>query len=95
MTATQSAPYSLPPYIWAALRRAGTLMMNASLAIAIIFAAGVIAVATAAAGLALAGVALTLRLFSGGRATTAAKRTNGQVGMTLEARKTSHGWTVE
>jgi hypothetical protein len=72
-------------------------MAKGVLAVAIIFMAGLIAVATAAAGIALAAFALILRL-SGSKDRDSQthyeeRAENGAV--TLEARKTPRGWTVE
>lgn len=96
MTATQSAPLGFPENLYALMRRAGVWIMKGLLALSIIFMAGVIAIATAAAGIALAAVALMTRL-SGKRsepATVYRETADGDV-ITLEARKTPRGWTVE
>ena len=95
MTATQTAPFGFPHNLLVFLRRLGGLAAKAVLAVAIIFAAGIIAVATAAAGLALALVALMMRIFVGARNETSTPESNHEQGLTLEARKTPHGWTVE
>ena len=95
MTATQTAPFGFPHTQLAFLRRTFSLFIKTCLALAIIFAAGIIAVATAAAGIALALVALMMRVFVGPRGETNVQEdANGQI-ITLEARKTPHGWTVE
>lgn len=97
MTATQSAPLGFPENLYALMRRAGVWIMKGLLAISIVFMAGVIAIATAAAGIALAAVALMARL-SGKRAeepTTVYRETADGDAITLEARKTPRGWTVE
>ena len=72
-------------------------MSRLALAVLIIFAAGFIAVATAFAGLFLAGVALILRytkLRDPERRTATSGGTTTK-GVTLEARQTARGWTVE
>ena len=97
MTATHTAPYGFPHNLFALLRRAGNFMAKGMLAVAIIFMAGMIAVATAVAGLALAAFAIILRL-SGSRDDAPQTRyeetaENGTI--TLEAKKTPRGWTVE
>ena len=96
MTATQSARFGLPQSAFALLRRVGLFASRSALALVILFMAGIIAVATAAAGMALAIVALLMRLFgapyTGGPAAT--ERPDGD-GLTLDARKTPRGWTVE
>jgi len=95
MTATHTAPFGFPHNLFAFLRGAGGIFGKAMLAIAIIFAAGIIALATAIAGIALACVALLMRIFGGQHEpTTVHERADGQ-GITLEARKTPRGWTVE
>ncbi|GAB5459548.1 MAG: hypothetical protein Hens3KO_25780 [Henriciella sp.] len=95
MTATQTAPFGFPNSALAFLRRIAGFAAKTLLALAIIFAAGIIAIATAAAGIALATLALMMSLFG-------ARRERGPVGaeteangLTLEARRTAHGWTVE
>ncbi len=97
MTATHTAPFGFPHNILAFLRRAGNLVMKGFLAIAIVIMAGLIAVATAAAGIALAAFALILRL-SGTRSDerpTRYEETADNGTITLEAKKTPRGWTVE
>jgi hypothetical protein len=96
MTATQSAPLGFPENLYALMRRAGVWIMKGLLALSIIFLAGVIAIATAAAGITLAAVALMTRL-SGKRSepTTVYRETADGDAITLEARKTPRGWTVE
>lgn len=97
MTATHTAPFGFPHNLLALLRRVGNVLTKGVLAVAIIFMAGLIAVATAAAGIALAAFALILRL-SGSRSDAPETRfeetaENGVI--TLEAKKTPRGWTVE
>jgi hypothetical protein len=97
MTATHTAPYGFPHYLFALMRRLGNLMAKGALAVAILFMAGTIAVATAAAGIALAAFALILRL-SGSRSDegrTYYQETADNGVVTLEAKKTPRGWTVE
>lgn len=95
MTATQTAPFGFPHSALAFLRRVGSLVAKALLAIAIIFAAGIIAVATAAAGIALATVALLMGLFGSKKPHQSESADTEATGITLEARRTAHGWTVE
>jgi len=95
MTATHT--YGFPHNLFALMRRAGNLFAKGMLAVAIIFMAGLIAVATAAAGIALAAFALILRL-SGSRddrPQTRFEETADNGTITLEAKKTPRGWTVE
>ena len=97
MTATHTSPFGFPYNMLALMRRIGTLFAKTVLALAIVFMAGLIAVATAAAGIALAAFALILRLSgstAGGRPMRYEETAeNGTI--TLEAKKTPRGWTVE
>lgn len=97
MTATHTAPFGFPHNLFAFLRRMGNLFMKGALGIAIIMMAGILAVATAAAGIALAAYALILRLSGSsserGQTRYEEKAENGTI--TLEAKKTPRGWTVE
>jgi len=97
MTATHSAPFGFPHNLYALLRRMGNFLVKGVLAVAIVFMAGLIAVATAAAGIALAAYAVILRL-SGSRSDrgqTRYEETAENGAITLEAKKTPRGWTVE
>ncbi|MEL7539555.1 MAG: hypothetical protein AAGJ51_01520 [Pseudomonadota bacterium] len=97
MTATHTAPLGFPENLFALMRRIGNLFAKGVLAAAIIFMAGLIAVATAAAGIALAAFALILRLSgSNGRGAQTRYEEHADNGtVTLEAKKTPRGWTVE
>lgn len=99
MTATQTFPLGFPHNLVAFLRRFGGLAIKTVLALAIIMAAGIIAVLAAAAGLALACVTLLMRLFSAqsdpAETPTGPNAAGEQTPITLEARKTARGWTVE
>lgn len=95
MTSTPTAPFGAPHAFYAFLRRTGNLLGKAFLAVALIFAAGIIAIATAAAGITLACVALLMRIFVGTRADSTVHENAEGATMTLEARKTPRGWTVE
>lgn len=97
MTATHTAPLGFPENLFALLRQLGNLFAKGVLAVAIIFMAGLIAVATAAAGIALAAFALFLRLSGSksGSQNTRFEETVDNGTITLEAKKTPRGWTVE
>ena len=95
MTATQTASFGFPQNLTALLRRALGWLGKAVLALAIVFAAGIIAVATATAGIALACIAVLMRVFGGRREPTTFREHADGPGITLEARKTPRGWTVE
>ncbi|MEL7040414.1 MAG: hypothetical protein AAGL90_02750 [Pseudomonadota bacterium] len=97
MTATGTAPVGFPHNLILFVRRFGQWMAKGLLAMAIVLMAGLIAVATAIAGIALATVAVILRL-SGSPSEERRTRyeetaENGTI--TLEAKKTPRGWTVE
>ena len=97
MTATHTAPFGFPHNLFALLRRVGGLLMKGVLAFAIIMMAGILAVATAAAGIALAAYALILRLSgsSAERGQTRYQESSEDGSITLEAKRTPRGWTVE
>jgi len=94
MTASQTAPLGFPQNMFDLLRRAGLFVTKGVVAVMIIIMAGIIAVATAAAGVALAVAAVLMGFFGQrGNSTMHEHSDNGTV--TLEARKTPRGWTVE
>ena len=97
MTAIQSNPMRLLHSFLAFVRRGINLVIQGILAIAIVMIAGFIAITTAAAGLALALVAVMFRLVGRGPAPRHTEETasadDGVI--TLEARQTPRGWTVE
>ncbi|MDJ0920293.1 MAG: hypothetical protein QNI84_04140 [Henriciella sp.] len=95
MTATHTAPFGFPNTLLTTLRRFGILFMKGCLAIAIVLIAGFVAIATAAAGMALALVAILMRLFGNDRPSPLKTDPKSDPGITLEARKTPRGWTVE
>ncbi len=82
----------------ASLRHGLVIAGRVALGAFIIMAAGILAVATAVAGLAIAAVALVMglmgRAYFSRRASTRARRQAG-ASMTLEAHRTARGWTVE
>ncbi|MEO0816316.1 MAG: hypothetical protein AAFX86_03315 [Pseudomonadota bacterium] len=84
--------------IFANLRLAGMLVAKFAIAGLLIVFAGVLTVAAAVAGLVIASIALLLRFV--GRQAPGASRprqsgwTEGDT-ITLEARRTDHGWRVE
>ena len=97
MTATHTAPLGFPENLFALLRNMGNFVAKGILALAIIFMAGLIAVATAAAGIALAAFALILRMSgsNAGERHTRYEETAENGTVTLDAKKTPRGWTVE
>lgn len=95
MTASHTAPTGFPQNLLPLLQRSLYWLGKGALAIAIIFLAGVLAIATAVAGLALAATALIMRLFGTSRSNANVQEQADGAAMTLEARKTPRGWTVE
>lgn len=80
------------------LRTAGIFIAKFAIAGLLIVFAGVLTVAAAVAGLVIASIALLLRF--AGRQAPLSSRTrpsgwNGAETITLEARRTDHGWRVE
>ena len=70
------------------------LFIQVLIGMLLVAAAGIFAVMTAIAGLILAGAALVMR-FSGGRSTPAVRPHSDDEPMTLNARRTPRGWSVE
>ena len=97
MTATHTGSVSFLTGLLPALRQMGRWLSRGLLGLAIVLMAGILTIATAAAGIVLAALALIMRL-SGTSAerdkTHFDARAEGE-GLTLEARKTPRGWTVE
>ena len=86
--------------LFASLRNGLVFIAKLCVAGLLILAAGILAVATAVVGLVIAGIALLLRFIGRRQApvTVQTRRTNPATdtnGVTLEAKRTHHGWTVE
>lgn len=78
------------------LRRGLSFAGRLILAAFIIIAAGILAVATAVAGLVLAVIALVIGLLGRRRLARAGRQqAEPGAGVTLDARRTARGWTVE
>ncbi|MEQ9316929.1 MAG: hypothetical protein RLN72_13825 [Henriciella sp.] len=80
------------------LREAARWALRGALALVIIFMAGVIAVVTAGVGLIVAAIAILLRLTGARRKPQAYQgnaRSGSDDGLTIDAHRTAHGWTVE
>lgn len=76
--------------------RAGVALMAQLLAgLMLILVAGLVALVTAIAGLTLAAVAITMRLSASRQARGARRSTAPDEAITLDARPTPRGWTVE
>lgn len=98
MTANETRPAGSDLLEAIAVRLREGLVLVAKVAIAglLIIAAGVLAVATAIAGLVIAGIAILLRFIGRQAGHPSTRRRAGTAGtITLEARRTGHGWTVE
>ncbi len=91
---TQNAS-GLFPFNFAGAARGGiALFIQVMIGMLLLAAAGMFAVMTAFAGLILAGAALIMR-FAGARSAPAMRPHADSEPMTLEARRTPRGWTVE
>lgn len=95
MTASHSAPLGFPHNLYAALRRLISFAIKSAAALFILVMASIIAIATAAAGLAIATVAVLIGLFGSRPERSNVFDESDSQGMTLNARKTPRGWTVE
>lgn len=97
MTASQTAPLGFPQNLIAMMRQITRLVVRGGVALALIFLAGMLAVMTAIAGITLALVAVLMRLFGNGDEGNIQTRseTGSDGTVTLDARKTPRGWTVE
>jgi len=95
MTSTQTPPLPFLHSVMTTLRQAVQWCLHGLLALTLILFAGMIAIATAAAGLALALVALIVRLMDQRPIRNRAQKSDQAETVTLEARRTPKGWTVE
>lgn len=97
MTASHTAPLGFPQNLIALMRQVSRFVIRGGVALTLIFLAGMLAVATAIAGITLALVALLIRFF--GTSDDTRVQTRAEAGpdgtVTLNARKTPRGWTVE
>jgi len=83
------------PFNLAGAARGGiALFLQVMIGMLLVAAAGMFAVMTAIAGLMLAGAALVMR-FAGRRPMPAARSPSEEEPLTLNARRTPRGWTVE
>jgi len=78
-----------------ALRGSLALLIQVAIGMMLVVAAGIVALMTAIAGLMLGAAALVMRFAAGGRRTRRDHEAAGSESMTLEARRTPRGWTVE
>lgn len=77
-----------------ALRASLALLVQVVIGMMLVLTAGIVAVMTAVAGVLLGAAALVMR-FAGGHHKRAPRRDEGKEPVTLEARRTPRGWTVE
>lgn len=77
------------------IRGAGDWMRRLLIAFAVILAAGLLAVATAMFGLLLAAIAVLMRFTGRHYPQRPARASTSDAKITLEARRTPRGWTVE
>ncbi|MFN7056782.1 hypothetical protein [Hyphomonas sp.] len=94
MVQVQSSPVSPLRHASAGLRAAGLVFAQLVIGAVLVVVAGMAALMTALAGLTLAAAALAIRFASRPRA-SAAMTVPAEGGVTLEARRTPRGWTVE
>lgn len=91
---TQTAPHPAGFDFAAALRAGLALFLQVMIGMMLVLTAGIVAVMTAIAGVLIGTAALVMR-FAGGRRARRRSEGTGQEAMTLEARRTPRGWTVE
>lgn len=95
MTATQINPNGFGTSIIQGFQQGFRWFAKGMVAVALVILAGLLAVMTAIAGLVIAGVALMIRLIGPKTEARAFDVREDGEGLTLEARKTPRGWTVE
>ena len=95
MTATQINPNRFLTSLMQGLRQGLRWFAKGMVAMGLVVLAGMLAVMTAIAGLVIAAVALMIRLIGPKARPHAYEVKEDGEGLTLEARKTPRGWTVE
>ncbi|MEO1643295.1 MAG: hypothetical protein AAFR74_08165 [Pseudomonadota bacterium] len=95
MTATQTNPNNFMISLINGLKQALTWFAKGLIALALVVLAGMLAVMTAIAGMVIASAALLIGLAGSKRRTEDYTVREDGEGLTLEARKTPRGWTVE
>jgi len=91
---TRTAPHPSGFDFASALRGSLALLVQVMIGMMLVLTAGIVAVMTAMAGVLLGVAALVMR-FAGGRRARRAAGAAGKETVTLEARRTPRGWTVE
>lgn len=89
------APYDPLAGLLSALQAGMALMVQLLAGLMLILVAGLVALVTAIAGITLAAVAIAMRLSASRRARPARTRATPDDTLTLDARPTPRGWTVE
>lgn len=79
----------------AALRLGAALIVQVLAGLLLVLVAGLVALVTAIAGITLAAAAIAMRLTASRRAGAPQTAQAADGAMTLEARRTPRGWTVE
>lgn len=79
----------------AALRGSLALLIQVVIGMMLVLTAGIVAVMTAIAGVLLGAAALVMRFAAGGRRMRPSEEGPRGEPVTLEARRTPRGWTVE
>ncbi|MEM7492921.1 MAG: hypothetical protein AAF296_06025 [Pseudomonadota bacterium] len=95
MTATQINPNGFTNSLIEGLKQGLSWFAKGLLAVALVVLAGLLAVMTAIVGMVIASAALLIRLMGPKNETGSFDVTEDGEGLTLEARKTARGWTVE
>lgn len=91
---TQTAPHPAGFDFATTLRAGLALFLQLMIGMMLVLTAGIVAVMTAIAGVLIGTAALVMR-FAGGRRPRRRTEDTGQEAVTLEARRTPRGWTVE
>ena len=91
---TRTAPHPSGFDLAGALRSGLALIVQVVIGMMLVLTAGIVALMTAMAGLLLGAAALVMR-FAGRRRMRPAADTGSKEPITLEARRTPRGWTVE
>lgn len=92
---TQTAHHSFKPFMGDTLHAAISLLARILVGTLFVLIAGIVALMTAIAGLMLAAVALTMRFTRTRPVRKQRFSADGGDGITLDARRTPRGWTVE
>ena len=92
---TRTAPHPSGFDFTAALRGSLALLVQVVIGMMLVLTAGIVAVMTAIAGVLLGAAALVMRFAGGGRRMRPSHTASASEPVTLEARRTPRGWTVE